>query len=104
MGINKKAQQLFGLDLSIPMLAIFWMAFLWLWNKTGLKSKNGLKYVAVGAVWLVFYSSFQVLSTFPALAGYTTFISNIGLYIGGGLAFLFTLIGTLTMAWESVGK
>lgn len=93
-----------GLDLSIPLLAIFLIAFVWLWGKAGLKSKKGMTYIAVAAVWLVFYSGFQVLSTFPALATYATSIELIGLYIGGGLAWLFALIGSLTVVFESIGK
>ncbi|GEM_PF-3345049 len=84
--------------LFLPILAILWLAFAWMWTKLGYKSKKGIMYLAVAAVWLIFYNVFQILA--EVLPTMSSTITMIGMYIGGGLAFIFGLIATLTLVME----
>ena len=86
--------------LFLPVLAVLWLVFAWMWTKLGNKSKKGLMYFTVGAVWLVFWNVFEVLA--HIMPDMTAEIGMIGMYIGGGLAFVFGLIGTLTIVMEAL--
>ena len=85
--------------LYLPILAILWLVFAWMWQKVGYKSKKGAMYLTVGAVWLMFWHAFSVLATIlvdiPQL-------SMIGTHIGGGLAFIFGLIAVITLTMEAL--
>ena len=91
-----------AMDIMIPVLAILWLAIAWLWVKLGDKSKKGLTYLSVGAMWLVFYSAFNVLG-YVLMEGYASMagmVDKIGLYIGGGLAWVFAFIAAITIVME----
>lgn len=87
--------------LLLPLLAIAWLIFIWFWKQGGLKSKNGLKFIGIGAAWLLFYNAFEVFSKVLAGTGYTQPILAIGQWVGGTLAWLFGFIGALYLVVEN---
>ncbi|HEX32964.1 MAG TPA: hypothetical protein ENG01_00955 [Candidatus Aenigmarchaeota archaeon] len=84
---------------TMPVLAIFWLLVASMWQKLGFKSKMGLKVFVLGALWLVFYNTFEIINTvFP-----NTYW-NYGLQLGGALAWILGLIGALWMMYEALSK
>jgi len=87
--------------LLLPLLAIAWLIFIWLWKQSGLKSKNGLKFIGIGAAWLLFYHAFNVFGGILVGQGYEAIIMSIGKWVGGTLAWLFGFIGALYLVIEN---
>jgi hypothetical protein len=88
-------------ELVLPILAVVWLVFVWLWKASGLKSKNGLKFIGIGAAWLLFYNTFEVFAGILAGQMYSSTILAIGQWVGGTLAWLFGFIGALYLVIEN---
>ncbi len=83
--------------------AVLWLVFVWLWKKTGLKSEKGLKFIGIGAAWLLFFNAFMLFSEVLAMEGGHT-IMLIGQWVGGTLAWLFGFLGALFLVIENFKK
>ena len=88
-------------ELVLPILAVVWLVFIWLWKQSGLKSKNGLKFIGIGAAWILFYNTFEVFADVLAGQAYSNTILLIGQWVGGILAWLFGFIGALYLVIEN---
>jgi len=87
--------------LLLPLMAIAWLVFAWLWKEGGFKTKKGLKFVAIGAAWLLFYNAFEMFSGVLTGQGFEATILAIGKWVGGTLAWLFVFIGALFLVIEN---
>lgn len=87
--------------LLLPLMAIFWLIFVWLWKQGGFKTKNGLKFIGIGAVWLLFYNAFMVFGDVLVGQPFAVTIKAIGQWIGGTLAWLFCFVGALYLVIEN---
>ncbi|MCD6576092.1 MAG: hypothetical protein J7K73_02955 [Nanoarchaeota archaeon] len=87
--------------LLLPLIAIAWLVFIWFWKQGGFKSKNGLKFIGIGAAWLLFYHAFQVFANVLSGQAYSATILAIGQWVGGTLAWLFGFIGALYLVIEN---
>ncbi len=87
--------------LLLPLMAIAWLIFAWFWKQGGFKTKNGLKFIAIGAAWLLFYHAFNVFGGVLAGQGFEATIMAIGQWVGGTLAWLFGFIGALYLVIEN---
>lgn len=81
-----------------PVLAILVLLFVKYWKKLGLESEWGTRLVSVGAAWLLFKSSFEVMNTVTGVVS----LKAIGAYVGGTLAWIFIFLGVLVLVAEEL--
>ena len=83
-----------------PVLAVVWLIVALFIKYSGYKVKKGLAWWGAGIASLLFWASFDVLAYAFAAFDWHIYLHWIGLYIGGILAWIFALVGSIYMMYE----
>ncbi len=82
------------------LLAIGWLLIALIFKHSGIKIKKGLEWWGAGIASLMFWGAFAVLYAVFAQFNWAIYIQYIGVYVGGILAWLFGLIGSVVIIQE----
>ena len=83
-----------------PILAILWLIVSLFIKYSGYKVKKGLAWWGAGIASLLFWASFEVFAYAFANYSWAVYLHLIGIFIGGFLAWIFALIGSVYMMYE----